>query len=102
LNETLGYDRDQIVAAVDNGVCELWKLWDGASWAVTRVEMGVLTCCCYQGTDARAWMDWLMDTGRRMNLKAIQFYTRRPALQRMFAEYNFEALETVYRAEVRK
>jgi hypothetical protein len=102
LNQTLGYDRDQIVAAVTSGVCELWRLWDGEAWAVTRVEMGVLTCCCYQGTGARAWMRWLMEQGERMKLTAIQFYSRRPGLQRMFSEFKFEALETVYRAEVKR
>lgn len=101
LSETLGHDRDLIAAAVDNGVCELWKLWNGESWAVTRVEMGVLTCCCYQGVDCRSWMDWLMQQGKRMNLKAVQYYSSRPALARIFAEYGFEPLETVYRAEVR-
>lgn len=101
MSETLGHDRDLIAAAVDNGVCELWKLWNGESWAVTRVELGVLTCCCYQGVDCRSWMNWLMEQGKRMNLKAVQYYSSRPALARIFAEYGFVPLETVYRAEVR-
>lgn len=102
MSETLGYDRDLIAAAVDNGVCELWKLWGGKSWAVTRIEMGVLTCCCYQGVEAMAWMAWLMEQGQRMNLTAVQYYSARPGLARMLAQWGFRPIETVYRAEVPK
>lgn len=100
LSETFGHDYEALVRGVNAGALELWRLWDGEAWAITRVEAGVLTCCCYQGRDARAWMQWLMQQGRRMGLSAIVFYTKRRGLARMFKEYGFLEQETVYRAPV--
>jgi len=100
LSETFGHDRDALVKGVECGALELWRLWSGEAWAITRVERGVLTCCCYQGRDARAWMRWLMEQGRRMGLTAVVFYTKRRGLARMFKEYGFLEQETVYRAPV--
>jgi hypothetical protein len=100
LSETFGFDYDALVKGVNAGVLELWKLWDGEAWAITRVEAGTLTCCCYQGRDARAWMAWLMEQGRRMGLTAVVFYTKRRGLARMFQQYGFLEQETVYRAPV--
>jgi hypothetical protein len=100
LCETFGHDYDALRKGVEAGSLELWRLWGGEAWAITRVEAGTLTCCCYQGRDARAWMHWLMTQGRRMGLTAIVFYTKRRGLARMFKEYGFLEQETVYRAPV--
>ena len=102
LSETFGHDYELLVGGVNSGALELWKCFGGKSWAVTRVEpaAGTLTCCCYQGIEARQWMGWLMEQGRRMGLKAIVFYTKHRGLQRMFRDYGFVEQETVYRAPV--
>jgi len=102
LSLTFGHDYELLVGGVNAGSLELWKCFDGQAWGVTRVEpaAGTLTCCCYQGIEARQWMEWLMEQGRRMGLKAIVFYTKHRGLQRMFRDYGFIEQETVYRAPV--
>src|SRR5262245_32242763 len=53
LADTFGRDRDELVAGVRGGWLELWRINDGASWAITRAQAGVLTVCCYQGRDVK-------------------------------------------------
>jgi hypothetical protein len=97
LSETFGHDRDLIVQGVNAGSLELWRLWHGKAWMVTRLEAGVLTCCCYQGERVRDTMAAMVAESHRLGLKAIQFYTRRPGLARLLAEFHPEPQETVYR-----
>jgi hypothetical protein len=100
LSETFGHDRGLIVHGVEVGVLELWKLWDGDAWMVTRVEAGVLTCCCYQGVAVRDAMRAMVGECRRLNLRAIQFFTRRKGLVRLLRDFEPEEQETVYRIAI--
>ncbi len=100
LAQTFGHDRDLLIAGVNDGSLELFKLWGGAAWMITRMEAGVLTCCCYQGAHVRDAMAAMVAESHRLGLKAIQFYTRRPGLARLLAEFHPEPQETVYRIEL--
>jgi hypothetical protein len=97
LSETFGHDYELIVQGVNAGALELWKLWDGEAWMVTRMEAGVLTCCCYQGAHVRDAMQHMVDNAKRLGLKAIVFFTKRPGLARLLAEFKPQPEETVYR-----
>jgi len=97
LSETFGHDHDLIVQGVNAGSLELWRLWDGGAWMITRVEDRVLTCCCYQGSRVRDAMAAMIAECHRLGMRAIQFYTRRPGLARLLAEFHPEPQETVYR-----
>jgi hypothetical protein len=100
LSQTYGHDHDLIVQGVNCGALELWKLWDGEAWMVTRMEAGVLTCCCYQGSHVRDAMQHMVDDAQRLGLKAIVFFTRRPGLARLLSEFKPEPQETVYRISI--
>lgn len=100
LSLTFGRDHDQIVEGVDRGWLEAYRLWDGAAYMVTRTELGVLTCCCYQGSRLVEAMDWMRARSSALGLKAIVFHTRRPALARLLRKFRFEHEEHVFRAEV--
>ncbi len=101
LSQTFGHDRELIIKGVNVGSLELWKLWHGKAWMVTRVEAGVLTCCCYQGERVADAMAAMVEDSHRLGLKAIQFFTRRPGLARLLADFHPMPQETVYRIELR-
>lgn len=100
LSETFGHDYELIVQGVNAGALELWKLWDGEAWMVTRMEAGVLTCCCYQGSNVRDAMQHMVDDSKRLGLKAVVFFTKRPGLARLLREFNPTQEETVYRIKI--
>lgn len=100
LCETFGCERELIVAGVERGTLELWRLWHGEAWSVTRIDAGVITCCCYQGVDLAAWAGWLMDRARRMQLRSVLFYTAKPGVARIVRRFGFVPQETVYRADL--
>lgn len=100
LSETFGHDYEQIVAGVNGGWLELWKLWDGEAWMVTRVEAGVVTCCCYQGVNVRDAIQAVVDDARRLGLRAVVFFTKRRGLARLLKEFRPTAEETVYRIAI--
>jgi hypothetical protein len=97
---TFGHDRDALVEGVNCGALELYRLWAGQAYMITRVDRGVLTCCCYQGARVVEAMRWMRAQCDRLGLHAIVFYTRRPALGRLLSQFHFELDEYVFRAEV--
>lgn len=100
LRDTFGRDHDAIVAGVNRFGLEAYRLFDGEAYMVTRVEKGVLTCCCYQGARVIETMEWMHQRSAALGLHAINFHTRRPALQRLLRRFNFQLDEYVFRAEV--
>ena len=100
LGETLGDDRDKIASQVDVGIAQLWRLNDGESWMVTRVEQTELVVCCYKGKNAVEVMGLLFAAAKRQRLTSIRFHTQRPALARMVAKFGFDECETVFRAKI--
>jgi hypothetical protein len=99
---TFGHDRDAIEAGVKCGTLELYRLERGGvvSWMVTRYESGEWTVCCYQGEGLEDLAPRMFAFARNLGLKAIRFYTSRPAIARLLSAHGFTAEETVYRAEV--
>lgn len=100
LSDVFGRDYAAIVKGVNRRWLEAYRLWDGEAYMVTRVEHGVLTCCCYQGSRVVEAMRWMRGRSAALGLKAIDFHTKRPALQRLLREFRFELDEYVFRAEV--
>jgi hypothetical protein len=100
LSDVFGRDYAAIVDGVNRRWLEAYRLWDGEAYMVTRVEQGVLTCCCYQGTRVVEAMRWMRERSVALGLKAIDFHTRRPALARLLKEFRFQLDEYVFRAEV--
>jgi|SRR5581483_5882640 len=100
LSQTFGRDHDLIVESVNKGWLEAYRLWDGEAYMITRVELGVLTCCCYQGGRLVEAMDWMRARSSALGLTAIVFHTKRPALARLLRKFNFQHEEHVFRAEV--
>lgn len=100
LSYALGEDRDIIAAAVNAGRLELFRLWGGAAYMVTRVERGTVTCCCYQGERAREAGRWLFERARALGLHRVRFHTKRPGLARLLSEFGFEHKEHVFEARV--
>jgi hypothetical protein len=101
LAQTFGHDHDAIVAGVNSGYLEAYRMWDGAAYMVTRVEKGVLTVCCYQGERVVEAMRWMNARSRMLGLHAIVFYTRRPGLARLLKEFDFQLDDYVFRADFR-
>jgi len=97
---TFGDDHDEIVESVNRGWLEAYRMWDGEAYMVTRVEKGVLTCCCYQGARVVEAMAWMRSRSAALGLTHIMFFTRRPALARLLRKFNFELSDYVYRAKV--
>lgn len=100
LRDTFGRDHDAIVDGVNRYGLEAYRLFDGEAYMVTRVEKGVLTCCCYQGARVVEAMRWMTERARALGLHAINFHTRRPGLKRLLREFPFKLDEYVFRAEV--
>lgn len=100
LSQTFAHDYDAIVEGVNRGWLEAYRLWDGEAYMVTRVERGVLTCCCYQGARVCEAMRWMRARSVALGLSAIVFYTKRRGLPRLLREFEPEAEETVYRIKV--
>jgi hypothetical protein len=100
LSEVFGNDYDAIVRGVNARHLEAYRMWDGAAYMITRVELGVLTCCCYQGARVVEAMRWMRGRSAALGLHAIVFYTQRPALARLLKEFNFELQDYVFRAKV--
>lgn len=100
LSDTFGHDHDAIVEGVNQGWLECYRLWDGQAYMVTRVERGVLTCCCYQGARVCEAMRWMRARASALGLHAIVFFTRRRGLARLLREFGPSAEETVYRIAV--
>ncbi len=97
---TFGRDHDVIVQGVNQRWLECYRLFGGKAYMVTRVERGVLTCCCYQGERLIEATRWMRAQCQRLGLKAIRFHTQRPALQRLLREFDFKLEEYVFRFDV--
>jgi hypothetical protein len=100
LCESFGGDRDELVAGVEQGTLELWKLNDGKAWMITRVSRGVLVVHCFQGEGLRAIAPAVHRIAQRNGLQAIEFWTARPGLARMLRALRFSPIVTAYRCEV--
>lgn len=96
----LGEDRDIIAASVNAGRLELFRLFEGEAYMVTRVERGTVTVCCYQGGRTREAAEWLFEHARRLGLGRVRFHTRRPGLARLLKGKGFEHREHVFEARV--
>lgn len=100
LGRVLRRDREVIIAGVNGGWLEAYRMWDGQAYMVTRVEKGVLTCCCYQGARVVEAMRWMRGRSAALGLTDIVFFTQRPGLARLLKDFNFELDDYVYRARV--
>jgi hypothetical protein len=100
LSQTFAGDRDAIVEGVNGGWLEAYRLWGGEAYMVTRVERGVLTCCCYQGARVREAMRWMRAQCLRLGLSSIVFFTARPGLARLLGEFSPQLEQSVYRVKV--
>jgi hypothetical protein len=100
LSETFAGDYAEIVQGVNARQLEAYRMWDGAAYMVTRVEKGVLTCCCYQGSRLVEAMDWMRARSSQLGLTDIVFFTKRPALQRLLRKFDFQLDAQVFRARV--
>lgn len=85
LSQVFDRDHDDIVAGVNRGRFELFRLWDGAAYMVTLTDRRLVTVCCYQGERAIETLRWLRARCQRLGIPAIEFFTRRPALARLLA-----------------
>lgn len=100
LSKTLRRDRAAIVAGVNGGWLEAYRINSGEAYMITRVEKGVLTCCCFQGRGVAAVMQWMWDRCEALGLTDIVFFTQRPALARLLKQFHFELDDYVFRARV--
>jgi hypothetical protein len=100
LSDTLRRDRQPLMDGVNGGWLEAYRLFDGKAYMITRVEKGVLTCCCFQGERVVEAMDWMHARSAALGLTDIVFFTQRPALARLLKKFNFELDDYVFRARV--
>jgi hypothetical protein len=100
LSKTFAGDYDDIVLGVNARQLEAYRLWDGEAYMVTRVEKGVLTCCCYQGARLVEAMTWMYGRAASLGLTDVMFFTPRPALQRLLKKFPFKLDAYVFRAKV--
>jgi hypothetical protein len=96
----LGSDRDELVAGVNEGRLECYRLWDGEAYMITRTERGVVTCCCYQGARLREAAAWVIDRCRQIGITEVRFHTQRPALSRMLKPFHFQPVEQVFATRI--
>lgn len=100
LAKTFGNDREAIIARVNAGTMELWKINGGQAWMVTRAAFGVLTVCCLEGSGLAGIAPAIMRIAISNGMEAVEFWTRRPGLARLLRAFNLEQLETGYRCRV--
>ncbi|MBM0105605.1 hypothetical protein JM946_12635 [Steroidobacter sp. S1-65] len=102
LADTLGEDRDAIVAGVEAGRLELWEIERGQAWLVTCVdaESRELIVCCLAGRGMAAVADVLYRTAQGQGLRGVRFFTARRAMARALRSYPLKLLGYVYRCEV--
>lgn len=103
LAAVMAEDAAAVMRDVSSGACELWCV-NGDSWLVTNVDTDAreLAVCCYAGRDVLVIADALYRIARKQDLRAVRFFTKRPALARLLKK-GFPQLEvfgTVYRCEV--
>lgn len=100
LVDVLGRHRAGVIADVQAGLAELYRIDEGRTWLVTRLEGDELVICCMQGRGARELMPYLLQAAQRADCLSVRFHTERPALKRLLAPYGFELAEYVFRARV--
>lgn len=102
LGPTFGRDGAEIEAGIDAGALQLWRLWGGAAWMVTRTQHNVLTVCCYAGRDVAAMAAAVARQARAQGVREVVFFTASRALPRLLrrAGLKFQPERTVYRCEL--
>lgn len=94
-------DREELVAGVNRGRLELFRLWDGEAYMVTRVERGTVTVCCYQGARLLEAAAWVIARARELGLRRLRYHTKRPAIARLVRKaIAMQLLEHVFEAEL--
>lgn len=97
----IGADREELVAGVNRGGLELFRLWDGEAYMVTRVQRGTITVCCYQGARLLEAAAWVIARARALGLRRIRYHAKRPAIARLVRRViAMELLEQVFEAEL--
>lgn len=61
---------------------------------VLRVDGDALTVVCAQGQNLKAASYWVVQLAKKLNLNAILFHTKRPAIARLLKHCNFKFHET--------
>jgi len=100
LGDALYRDRDEIASGVDSGALELYRIDGGRSWLVTRVYGSDIIVCCYQGDRLREVCRVIAKRAAELGLTGARFYTARPGLARLLAEFGFTEQLRMYRARI--
>lgn len=96
-----GYDetfREQ----VEQGIAYLWRVNDGESYAITRLEKDekaggpVLVICCYEGRDVGAFARQMIEAARALGFKGVRAHVSRPGMYRIGKRLGFIEQERVY------
>ena len=97
----IGRDREELLEGVNAGRLELFRLWAGEAYMVTRVERGTVTVCCYQGARLLEAAAWLVARARELGLRRIRCHVTRPAIARLVRRaIALELAEQVFEAEL--
>ena len=101
LGDTLDSDRDEIKHDVDTGAATLWRINNGESWTVTRVERDfqdhkelVLVCGC--GSKMLACIEDLKKQCKITGIRTMRLHSSRPGMGRFLTPVGFSYLESVY------
>jgi len=97
-----GPDLPEILAEVEQGQAEAWRIDGGKAYMVTRIESGTqgheLVVVCFEGRSLRQYAEHIIDKARAAGCGSIRYHTDRPGMGRMLERFGFEVAETVYRA----
>lgn len=85
-------DFEYIKSEVERGISQFVNIC--GVYFVLRVDGEALTVVCAQGQNLKAASFWVIETAKKLNLKAILFHTKRPAIARLLKHCNFKYFET--------
>lgn len=103
LSLALREDRAEIIAGVNSGALECYRLWGGEAYMVTRTENGVVTMCCYQGKRLLEAAIWVIAQCQRLGMRQVRFHTAIDAIPRLVRSVApWRLHERVYVADVPK
>ena len=98
LRPALGNDESIIIEQINAGVCELFKCDE--VYFITRGEGNELVIVALAGKNLRNVTELIFSTAKKAGFKSIRYHTKRPALAKLFAQYNPREVERVFRIEV--
>lgn len=97
-------DYDEIKAQVNSGISKLYKLNDGESWLVTRLEtIGSrleLVGLCFEGKNFATWANVIISEARKAGIDCVRFHVKNEAVARLVRFVGAKKRETVYEVKI--